>query len=184
MNKEENDLLEALKFELEFFEKGGYYPSPREPWKLHYIFEDSPTCMNYHSKGNPAPCSECALIDLVPPEARSQAIPCRHIPLNAQGETLALLYSYADQRELGDVYGNWLRATIAALGEARQKPVANQGDARPQPSKRGPGNRFSESCIRSAPILSARWLFTGWPAGGSSVFVPGRCPRQRSEKPK
>ncbi len=37
----------VLKFELEFLEKGGYGRSPREPWRPQFIFEDSPTCMNY-----------------------------------------------------------------------------------------------------------------------------------------
>ena len=59
MQKDERDLLDVLKFELDFLEKGGYSPSPREPRKMHFIFEDSPTCMNYDSKDNPGPCSDC-----------------------------------------------------------------------------------------------------------------------------
>jgi hypothetical protein len=44
MQKDERDLLDVLKFELSFLEKGGYGRSPREAWRPVYIFEDSPTC--------------------------------------------------------------------------------------------------------------------------------------------
>jgi hypothetical protein len=121
MQKDERDLLEVLKFELEFLEKGGYGRSPREPWKFQFIFEDSPTCMNYDSKDNPAPCGECVLMGLVPPSERNKTIPCRHIPLNAEGETLDSLYRTADQHELEHVYGKWLRETIAKLEADRSK---------------------------------------------------------------
>jgi len=49
MRKDERDLLDVLKFELEFLEAGGYGRSPRTPWRLQYIFEDSLTCVNYDS---------------------------------------------------------------------------------------------------------------------------------------
>ena len=134
--KDERDLLELLKFELEFLEKGGYRPSPREPRGFHLIFEDSPTCMNYDTKENPAPCSECALMSLMPPESRRKPIPCRHIPLNAAGETLDSLYRRADLAGIEETYGNWLRATIAAVEATRAKatsrkpePRAGAGDA-------------------------------------------------------
>jgi hypothetical protein len=119
MQKDERDLLEVLKFELEFLEAGGYGRSPRTPWKPQYIFENSLTCMNYDSKENPAPCTECALIHLVPPELRSANLPCRHIPLNASGETLDSLYQNGDQREIEETVGSWLKATIHRLEEER-----------------------------------------------------------------
>jgi hypothetical protein len=87
MQKDERDLLEVLKFELEFLEQGGYGRSPRTPWRPLYIFEDSLTCMNYSSKENPGPCSDCVLMHLVPPERRFEKIPCRHIPFNMSVET-------------------------------------------------------------------------------------------------
>ena len=39
MKKDERDLLEVLKSELDFLEKGGYRPSPREPRKFNLKFE-------------------------------------------------------------------------------------------------------------------------------------------------
>jgi hypothetical protein len=120
MPKDERDLLEVLKFELNFLEKGGYGRSPREPWRPRFIFEDSPTCLNYDCKENPAPCSDCVLMHWVPPESREAKIPCRQIPLGPSGETLDSLYRYGDQREIEEAVGNWLRATIQRLEEQRK----------------------------------------------------------------
>lgn len=119
MPKDDRDLLEVLKFELQFLEKGGYGRSPRTPWTGSLIFEDSPTCMNYDSRESPAPCSDCVLMKLVPLERRSEKIPCRHIPLNEAGETIETFYRWGTQRDLEEVLGNWLRATIGALEEER-----------------------------------------------------------------
>ncbi len=117
MQKDERDLLEVLKFELQFLEDGGYGRSPRTPWRPQYIFEDSLTCMNYDSKENPGPCGDCVLMQLVPPERRSEKIPCRHIPFSTSGETLDSLYRYSNQQETEETVGAWLRATIQRLEE-------------------------------------------------------------------
>jgi len=119
MQKDERDLLEVLKFELEFLEQGGYGRSPRTPWRPQYIFEDSLTCINYDSKENPAPCSECVLMPLVSPERRSEKVPCRHIPFNETGDTLDSLYRYCTQNEIEATVGDWLRTTIHLLEEER-----------------------------------------------------------------
>jgi len=134
MQKDERDLLEVLKFELEFLEKGGYGRSPRTPWRPPYIFEDSPTCMNYDSKETPGPCSDCVLMQLVPPELRSEKIPCRRIPLNASGETLDFLYRYSDQNEIEETIASWLRATIQRLEGER---LAAQRSHSKQPTLSG-----------------------------------------------
>jgi hypothetical protein len=119
MQKDERDLLEVLKFELEFLKDGGYGRSPRTPWRPQYIFEDSLSCMNYDSKENPGPCSACVLMYLVPPQARAEKIPCRHIPLNDSGETLDSLYRYSNQVEIEETVEEWLQNTIRLLEEQR-----------------------------------------------------------------
>jgi hypothetical protein len=122
MNKDERDVLEVLNFELEFLEKGGYGRSPREAWRPRYIFEDSPTCMNYDCKASPEPCSHCVLKQFVPVELRGDEIPCRYIPLTELGENLDSLYRYDEQNEIEETVENWLRKTIADLEEARRIP--------------------------------------------------------------
>ncbi len=73
MPGDDRDLLDVLKFELKVLERGGYGSSPREPWRQHLAFEDSPSCMNYDAKDRPAPCEECVLMQLSPAQrARSK----------------------------------------------------------------------------------------------------------------
>jgi hypothetical protein len=115
MPPDETIILDLLKSELNFLKKGGYGRSPREPWRAQLIFEDSPTCMNYDSKENPRPCAECALMQFVPPEKRGEKVPCRHIPLTRDGETLQDLYRGATQQEIEDALADWLRRNIERL---------------------------------------------------------------------
>lgn len=166
MKKDERDLLEVLKFELEFLEKGGYGRSPREPWRPVLIFEDSPTCMNYDSKENPDPCDACVLMQLVPPEFREAKIPCRHIALNAEGESLDTLYRYADQYETERVFGNWLRGAIAKLEEERRARRDN-----PPPTDGAAGSKGEPlfhnqhpKCANPACPIAFHWL------GGGKFF--------------
>jgi len=84
--------------------------------------------MNFNSQEQ-GPCSDCVLMQLVPPEFRSAEIPCRHIPLDKAGETLDSLYRYGDQGEIEEVFGNWLRATIQRLEGERK--TAQQEDKLP-----------------------------------------------------
>jgi hypothetical protein len=122
MQKDERDLLDVLKFELNFLGKGGYGRSTREPWRPVFIFEDSPTCMNYDCKNDPAPCGDCVLMQLVPPELRAGKKRCRQIPLNTAGETLDTLYRYGDEHEIEETLRNWLVTIIGQLEARRKEP--------------------------------------------------------------
>ena len=165
MHKDERDLLDVLKAELAFLEKGGYGRSPGESWRQPLIFEDSPSCMNYDSKDHAEPCSSCVLFQLVPPEFRGNKIPCRHIPFNAEGETLDSLGRYSHQFEIEEVFGKWLRTTITALEEARQASHA-EGN---RPSAPGDGGAAGErlfqklhpKCANPACPTAFRWLAGG-----------------------
>lgn len=113
-------LLQALKTELKFLEEGGYQRSSREDWRAQFIFEDSPTCMNYKvSAKHLAPCSNCALMPLVPSERQVAKWPCRHIPLNCAGETLDTLYPYGDVSEVEVTLRRWLHAQIHRIENER-----------------------------------------------------------------
>jgi hypothetical protein len=168
MQKDERDLLEVLKFELEFLEQGGYGRSPRTPWRPQYIFEDSLTCMNYDSKENPGPCSDCVLMHLVPSELRSEQIPCRHIRFNVFGETLHSLYGYSDQNEIEETVGNWLRATIQRLEEERmalrrvqhRQPASSRDGLRGTPLYR----EEDPKCANAACATAFHWT------GGGKFF--------------
>jgi hypothetical protein len=168
MQKDERDLVDVLKFELNFLEKGGYWQSPREPWRPQFIFEDSPTCMNYDSKSHPDTCDKCVLIQLVPPEFRDAKIPCRHIPFSSDGETLDSLYRYADQFEIEDIFGMWLQETIAKL-ENERKVHQNNSTQRPDPSIFNDDavplcRNLSPKCANPACPVAFHWL------GGGKFF--------------
>jgi hypothetical protein len=130
MQEDERDLLEVLKFELRFLEDGGYGRSPKNPSRPLYIFEDSPTCMNYDARDDREPCSNCVLMHLVPLEVRSAKIPCRHIPLNSSGDTLDSLYGRGEQYEIEEKVGEWLRAAIEQLEAERIAPQQRPGRER------------------------------------------------------
>jgi hypothetical protein len=116
----QQDLLDALKLELTFLERGGYEPSVREPRKTVSIFLDSPSCLNYELPAKEHPCSECWLIDFVPAEKRGEAIPCHHIPLNHRGDTVEALGGPCDDPEVKTAMRDWLRRTIQQLERAPQ----------------------------------------------------------------
>jgi hypothetical protein len=124
MPKDDRNLLEVLKFELEFLEQGGYGRLPRESWKPRFIFEDSPTCMNFNSKDR-EPCEECLLMQFVPEKDRTEQVPCTHIPLLPNGETLETLYRTGTQQEIEEALGGWLRATIRRLEAEKVKAAGS-----------------------------------------------------------
>jgi hypothetical protein len=119
--KDDRDLLEVLKFELEFLEKGGYGRSPRQAWRAPLIIEDSPTCLNYALGVKEHPCADCILMALVPEQDRERQAPCNHIRLNESGETIGTLYRSASQPEMEETFRAWLKTTIARLESEREQ---------------------------------------------------------------
>jgi hypothetical protein len=168
MKRDERDLLDVLKFELEFVEKGGYGRSPREPWRPQFVFEDSPTCMTYDCKENPGPCSDCVLMHWIPDEHRDEKAACRKIPLGPSGETLDSLYRYADQHEIEEAVAGWLRITISKL-EAERKSAHLEGSERSIPSNDTPkpaplNQRLHPKCANPLCPAAFHWL------GGGKFF--------------
>ena len=108
MARDDRDLLELLKEELAFIEQGGYGRSVRTPWKPTSTFQDSLSCINYGYPYRAHPCNECQFIDFVSREDRATDIPCHHIPLNAQGETIADLELTDNQHKLEEEVKAWL----------------------------------------------------------------------------
>ncbi len=117
MSDDKRDILEALKFELAFLEQGGYGRSVHTPKTPTRIFQDSLSCINFSEPTRPHPCIECFLIDLVPENAQREDVPCHHIPLNANGDTVDTLRD--NQLKIEEALGRWLRATIQRLEQER-----------------------------------------------------------------
>jgi hypothetical protein len=109
------ELVDVLKAELAFLEQGGYRSGPRYPWRPNFVFEDSPTCINFKNQSRPVPCTECRLIPFVPEHRRLARVPCRHIPLTQLGETVGAFYEWGTEQELEAALRNWLVQTIQNL---------------------------------------------------------------------
>ncbi|HTW24994.1 MAG TPA: hypothetical protein VMD78_15425 [Candidatus Baltobacteraceae bacterium] len=128
-------LLNALKLELQFCERGGYRTITETPHasslhagsavshietqeqfrKERSLFQDSPWCLNYRLPIREHPCSACWLMHFVPPERQRESVPCHHIPLNERGDTAASLAGPAGAPEVQQAVLDWLRAKIAEL---------------------------------------------------------------------
>ncbi len=117
--QDDRDLLQTLKAELAFLEKGGYRERPRFPWRPSFVFEDSPTCINFEAKSERRPCSECLLMQFVPEDRKDMAFPCRHIPLTPAGDSVSHYYECGTEAELEAALMSWLKHKIAEL-ESKQ----------------------------------------------------------------
>jgi len=143
-------VLKALKLEMEFCERGGYKPqvpvrlparasvndpilvfrgdaSKRKLSRERSVFQDSPSCPNHGLLEREHLCSECWLIDFVPPEKQDEAVPCHHIPLNEHGDTVANLGGPGDAPDVQEAVLDWLRRTIRQVEEVptqSRQPVA------------------------------------------------------------
>jgi hypothetical protein len=115
MPKDNRNAIEVLKAELDFVNQGGYEKTMRDPWSVKLALEDSATCMNCDHKKNPEPCSECLLMQFVPANRRNEKIPCRHIPLTPEGDTLLQLYRGSTEEEIDKALSSWLEKTISQL---------------------------------------------------------------------
>lgn len=121
MTKDDRDILEILKEELDFIEQGGYGRSVRTPWQPKSTFQDSLSCINYADPNHTHPCNECHLLDFVTPEHRREAVPCHFIPLNEAGDTIEGLELEDNEAKLEREVKGWLRARIREIEEERSK---------------------------------------------------------------
>lgn len=121
MSRDERDLLELLKAELDFIEKGGYGRSVKTPWQERSPFRDSLTCVNYALPEKAHPCAECHLIDFVPGDKRTEVMPCHFIPLTESGDTVESLEG--NQTRLEETLRHWMRRKIEEIEASRARSV-------------------------------------------------------------
>jgi len=121
MRCDDAEILRMFQFELRFLEDGGYGRSPRTPWRPTYIFEDSPSCLNFDDPARPHPCAECPLMQFVPVQFRGEKAPCRFISLTEGGETVDHFYRSGTQMELEEALACWLRKQIEQIAKRVKK---------------------------------------------------------------
>ena len=119
MAQDGRDILEVLKFELNFLLDGGYGRSPHAPWRAPAVFEDSPICPNFCDPARPHPCDSCLLEQFVPQGQKKESVPCRFIPVSKDGRTIEDLYRTGSQIEMEEALANWLRAQIERIERER-----------------------------------------------------------------
>lgn len=116
MSKEQQDILEILKSELEFIETNGYGTlGERKVEATSTMFGDSPTCINYGYPYRTHPCGECPLIEFVPEDDRASAMPCHHIPLDSSGMTVEAMEQGKKPSDIQEVVKLWLQQTIKRI---------------------------------------------------------------------
>ncbi len=116
MGFDKREMIEQLKLEIEVIEKGGYYPSVREPRKQLRPFRDSVTCLNLGLEEKQHPCTSCFLIEFVPPKLRTgEGDLCHKIPLNDRGDTVESLEREGNRDKLQAAILAWLKNTVARL---------------------------------------------------------------------
>lgn len=115
MQTSQLELINRLKTEILVIERGGYHPSVHEPRVQPQLFRDSVSCLNFGSDIKKEPCSKCFLFEFVPPEHAYEQEPCHHIPLNANGDTIASLEAHGQHEKAEELLLEWLRSTLAKL---------------------------------------------------------------------
>jgi len=126
MTNDNRELMDVLKAELAFLEKGGYRHTVRANWRPQFMFQDSPTCLNFDPAQTPKPCSDCVLMQLIPTDLRDKKIACRYLPLSEGGETIDSFYRTGTEEELEAGVSLWLKTTIARLEQERARMLGPQ----------------------------------------------------------
>lgn len=115
MQTNRQTVLQLLKSELEFLDKGGYRHHPRSSWRAPYIFEDSPSCPNSSNLARRHLCEECWLMQFVAPDLREEQVPCRFVDLTGNGVTVDSLYRCGTPVESEEALRTWLQRRIHEL---------------------------------------------------------------------
>lgn len=118
MSRPKLEILDFLRQELAFLERGGY--GGALPWKPVSIFLDSPSCPNRLDPERSTPCQECWLYAFVPERFHQELEPCHFIALNRDGESVHSMTRQYTPGEVEAAVRNWLRAEIQRL--EREQP--------------------------------------------------------------
>jgi hypothetical protein len=110
-----NDMINQLKLERTILRDGGYKSSRRSATETEQLLRDSATCLNVGLTVQRHPCSDCLLWEFVPNGRMEEDIPCHHIPLNADCETIAGLEEKGDHEGAKNALLQWLDCTISEL---------------------------------------------------------------------
>lgn len=123
VSKSNHETLDLLKQELTFLERGGY--GGTVPWKPVSIFLDSPSCPNRLDADRSTPCQQCWLFGFIPQQFWEDPVPCHHIALNADGESVDSMSRQYTAGEVEDAVRRWLKTEIRRLETKVEASAAN-----------------------------------------------------------
>jgi hypothetical protein len=113
LSKPKLEMLDFLRQELAFLERGGY--GGAQPWRPVSIFLDSPSCPNRLDPERSTPCQECWLYSFVPELFQQEPEPCHFIALNQAGESVHSMSRQYTPGEVEAAVRNWMIAEIRRL---------------------------------------------------------------------
>jgi len=171
MKVDARDPVDVLRKELELLQSGHYELLNKQQWRPALIFEDSPSCLNYKNPLERGQCDGCTLMQFVASVKRRERIPCRHIVLTPEGETLDSLYRSCEMAEVHEATEDWLRRTIADL--ERKCEIYRRAD-RHSLRARGDGPRAIPlyECAEPKCANSECPSTFHWSAGGELLRFP------------
>jgi hypothetical protein len=114
MTQDLREVLQVLRFELNYLEQGGF-DRDRALLGTESPFRGSFACINFDDPLRAHACHECSLHQFVPEDKKTEEFPCHHIRLSDSGETIAELIEKNDPRRLVIALESWLRDTITRL---------------------------------------------------------------------
>jgi len=114
MSTDTRDVLDQLRFELNYLEQIALRVAAGEISAFE-PFRANPICPNFDDALKRHSCHECLLYDFVPESKRFEEIPCLHIVVTPEGESIQQLIEAGDQNRLITRTCAWLRETILQL---------------------------------------------------------------------
>ncbi len=125
MPNSRREIVNLLKQELAFLERGGY--GGAIPWRPVSMFLDSPSCPNRLDVERTTPCAQCWLFQFVPERFRQELNACHFISLNRDGESVHSMSRQYTPAEVEAALKTWLEAEIRHLEALEGQPPATAG---------------------------------------------------------
>jgi hypothetical protein len=114
MTQNSHDVLQILRFQLNYLEQGGF-DRDRALLGTESPFQGSFACINFNDPLRAHACHQCLLYQFVAEDKKIEEPPCHHIRLSDSGETVAELIERNDPRRMVIALEQWLTTTIAGL---------------------------------------------------------------------
>jgi hypothetical protein len=114
MSHDLREVLQVLRFELNYLEQGGF-ERDRTLQGTESPILGGFACLNFGDPLRRHACRECGLHQFVPTDRQNEEFPCHYIRLTPSGETVASLIEKHEPQRMVTALKDWLRTTIACL---------------------------------------------------------------------